>query len=96
SAHLKPHSLIANLYQNELISERHRHRFEVNPYYHKILNQNGLIFSGTSKDGLLVEFIELDQKYHPFFAATQAHPEFKSRPDSAHPLFKGLVAAALR
>ncbi|MBI2263387.1 CTP synthase, partial [Candidatus Berkelbacteria bacterium] len=55
SAHLKPHSLIANLYQNELISERHRHRFEVNPYYHKILNQNGLIFSGTSKDGLLVE-----------------------------------------
>lgn len=95
-AYLKPDSLVANLYQNEIVSERHRHRFEVNPAYHKVLSQNGLIFSGTSKDEHLVEFIELDRKYHPFFAATQAHPEFKSRPDNAHPLFKGLVAAALK
>jgi CTP synthase len=79
-----------------VISERHRHRYEVNPEYHKKLQEVGLIISGTSPDGSLVEFIELDQKEHPYFIATQAHPEFKSRPNRAHPLFAGLIAAAIQ
>jgi len=75
------------------ITERHRHRYEVNNDYRKILTDNGMVLSGLSPDGHIVEMIEL--KDHPFFVATQAHPEFKSRPDAAHPLFKGLVKAAL-
>lgn len=74
--------------------ERHRHRYEVNPKYHEKLKQAGLRFSGMSPDGTLVEFLELDQKIHPYFVATQAHPEFKSRPYKAHPLFAGLAQAA--
>jgi len=72
--------------------ERHRHRYEVNNAYRDELEECGLVFSGTSPEGDLVEIIELSD--HPYFIATQAHPEFKSRPNRAHPLFRGLVAAA--
>ncbi|MCR4909035.1 MAG: CTP synthase [Lachnospiraceae bacterium] len=80
------------LYGQENISERHRHRYEVNNYYREELTKGGLKISGQSPDGRIVEMIELPE--HPFFLATQAHPEFKSRPNKAHPLFKGFVAAA--
>ncbi len=86
-------SLAAQLYESGEISERHRHRYEVNNAYRDELAAAGLVFSGTSPEGDLVELIELPE--HPFFIATQAHPEFKSRPNRAHPLFRGLIAAAL-
>ena len=82
-------SLVAKLYGQEKISERHRHRFEVNPEYHKILSGRGLEFSGWYKD--LVEFIELPENVHPFFVATQSHPEFTSRVIRPNPLFYGFV-----
>ena len=78
------------------ISERHRHRYEVNPDYHQQLTAGGLVFSGVSPDGSLAEFIELPSDIHPYFIATQAHPEFKSRPHRPHPLFAGLIEAALK
>ncbi|MCU7730775.1 CTP synthase [Actinoplanes sp. KI2] len=78
------------------ISERHRHRYEVNNDYREKLAQAGLVFSGTSPDGRLVEFIELDRATHPYFVATQAHPELKSRPTRPHPLFDGLIKAAVQ
>jgi CTP synthase len=81
-------------YHLKPIYERHRHRYEVNPKYHQILQKNGLVFSGLSKDGRLVEIIEL--KNHPFFLATQFHPEFKSRPNKPHPLFLGFIKACGR
>ncbi len=81
------------LYGKKEISERHRHRYEVNNDYRQILTEKGMVLSGLSPDGHIVEMIEL--KDHPYFVATQAHPEFKSRPDEPHPLFKGLVKAAL-
>ena len=87
-----PDSLGFKLYGNSLVLERHRHRYEVNPRYHRQLADAGLKFSGTSPDERLVEMIELTD--HPFFIASQFHPEFKSRPTRAHPLFRGLVAAA--
>jgi len=86
-------SLAAHLYGATEISERHRHRYEVNNAYRDELEAAGMVFSGTSPEGDLVELIELPE--HPFFIATQAHPEFKSRPNRAHPLFRGLIAAAL-
>jgi CTP synthase len=92
---LKEGSVIAEVYGSTEISERHRHRYEVNNDYRDKLSQAGLIFSGTSPDGRLVEFIELDRDEHPYFVATQAHPELKSRPTRAHPLFDGLVKAAI-
>jgi len=88
-------SLVHLLYGKEKIEERHRHRYEVNPDYHTILKDKGLILSGMSPNGTLVEFIELPKKVHPFFIATQAHPEFKSRPTRPAPLFDGLVRVAL-
>jgi CTP synthase len=88
-------SLAQKLYNEKEVFERHRHRYEVNPEYHDILIENGLIISGTSPDGKLAEFIELDTSTHPYFIATQAHPEFKSRPNKPHPLFDGLVKSAL-
>ena len=91
--HLKEDSLAHNLYGQDLIHERHRHRYEVNNDYRKALQDNGMVLSGLSPDGHIVEMIELPD--HPFFIATQAHPEFKSRPNRPHPLFKGLVEAAL-
>ena len=79
-----------------LIFERHRHRYEVNPEYVKKIERKGLIFSGTSPDGRLMEILELPKKIHPFFVATQFHPEFKSRPLNPHPLFKEFVKAAIK
>lgn len=81
------------LYGTETIQERHRHRYEVNNYYRADFTKNGLVLSGLSPDGKIVEMIELPS--HPWFVATQAHPEFKSRPNRPHPLFRGFVGAAL-
>lgn len=94
-ARLKSESLVSRLYGATDITERHRHRYEVNNRYRDQLESNGLVISGTSPDEKLVEFLELPVSLHPFYLATQAHPEFKSRPAQAHPLFKGLIAAAL-
>ena len=89
---LEKGSLAEALYGECEISERHRHSYEVNNAYREALQEKGMRLSGLSPDGRIVEMIELPE--HPFFIATQAHPEFKSRPDKAHPLFKGLIAAA--
>ncbi|HEY9723517.1 MAG TPA: CTP synthase [Oscillatoriaceae cyanobacterium] len=88
-----PGTLAERLYGGELISERHRHRYEVNNVYRPRLEAQGLVVSGTSPDGRLVEMVEL--KEHPYFIACQFHPEFKSRPTRPHPLFSGLIEAAL-
>ncbi len=95
-ADLKPGSVVAQVYGSERIDERHRHRYEVNNSYRKQIEDAGLVFSGLSPDGNLVEFVELPASVHPFYVGTQAHPEFKSRPTRPHPLFAGLVAAALK
>jgi CTP synthase len=92
-ARLQPGSQVANAYGDTVVYERHRHRYEVNPGYRHRLEDAGLRASGTSPDDRLVEFIELPG--HPFWVGTQAHPEFKSRPDRPHPLFRELVGAAL-
>ncbi|GAB49625.1 CTP synthase [Mobilicoccus pelagius] len=94
-AHLTAGSVVADTYGATEVSERHRHRYEVNNDYRARLEEAGLRFSGTSPDGTLVEFVELPAEVHPFYVATQAHPEFRSRPHRAHPLFAGLVRAAL-
>ena len=93
---LKEGSIVREVYGADRISERHRHRYEVNNSYRDRLEQAGLVFSGESPDRSLVEFVELPRDVHPYYVATQAHPEFKSRPDRAHPLFAGLVGAALQ
>ena len=95
-ANLTPDSLVASLYGSPTISERHRHRYEVNNNYRGQLTEAGLVFSGLSPDGHLVEFVELNPKDHPFYVGTQAHPEFLSRPTKAHPLFSGLISAAIK
>ena len=89
---LKKDSLAYQLYGKEEISERHRHRWEFNNDYREIMREHGMELSGTSPDGRIVEMVEV--KDHPFYIGTQAHPEFKSRPNNAHPLFRGLVEAA--
>ncbi len=88
-------SVVAGTYGRTSVSERHRHRYEVNNAYREQLSAAGLVFSGTSPDGALVEFVELPRDVHPYYVSTQAHPEFLSRPNRAHPLFAGLVEAAL-
>jgi CTP synthase len=88
-------SLVATAYGATRVAERHRHRYEVANAYRSALEAVGLVFSGTSPDGRLVEFVELDRDEHPFFVGTQAHPEFKSRPTRGHPLFVSFVAAAI-
>ncbi len=88
-------TLAYELYGKKLIHERHRHRFEVSPDYHEILEKNGLIFSGRSPDKYLVEIIELPRDEHPFFFGTQFHPEFKSRPGNPSPPYFGFVKSAL-
>ncbi|PTR27391.1 CTP synthase [Rhodococcus sp. OK519] len=88
-------SVVAKAYGSENVSERHRHRYEVNNAYRNRIAKSGLVFSGTSPDGHLVEFVELPADKHPFFVATQAHPELKSRPTRPHPLFSAFVGAAL-
>ena len=90
---LLPGSTVAKAYDSLAVTERHRHRFEFNNKYKSRLEAVGLVCSGHSPDGRLVEFVELED--HPYWVATQAHPEFKSRPDRAHPLFRELVGAAL-
>ena len=94
-AELVKGSKVANLYGSTKVSERHRHRYEVNNAYREQLEAAGLIICGTSPDSTLVEFIELPESIHPFFVATQAHPEMKSRPTHPHPLFVGLIQASL-
>jgi CTP synthase len=92
-ARLTPGSKAAAVYGQELIYERHRHRFEVNNRYRGMLEAAGMVLSGQSPDGRLVEIVEL--RDHPWFVASQFHPEFKSRPDRPHPLFDGFIASAL-
>jgi CTP synthase len=94
-AKLLPGSRVREIYGEEVVYERHRHRYELNNRYRQIFEEHGLVLSGTSPDDLLVEFIELPKDKHPFFVATQAHPEFKSRPNRPHPLFAAFVGAAL-
>ncbi|NLA64584.1 MAG: CTP synthase [Leucobacter sp.] len=94
-AHLDEGSLAAELYGATSVSERHRHRYEVNNRYRDEIADAGLVFSGTSPDGQLVEYVELPRSTHPFYISTQAHPELRSRPGRPHPLFAGLVAAAI-
>jgi CTP synthase len=88
-------SVAAEVYGTREVSERHRHRYEFNNAYRTQIEEAGLVISGTSPDGELVEFVELPKSVHPYYVSTQAHPEFKSRPTKAHPLFSGLIAAAL-
>ncbi|KXK58614.1 MULTISPECIES: CTP synthase [Micromonospora] len=88
-------SIVAEAYGTTEVSERHRHRYEVNNAYRDALARAGMRISGTSPDGRLVEFVELDRELHPFFVATQAHPELKSRPTRPHPLFAAFVRAAI-
>jgi len=94
-AALKTGSVVAEAYGSDKVEERHRHRYEVNNAYRDQLEQAGLVFSGTSPDASLVEFVELPRDVHPYYVATQAHPELRSRPTRPHPLFAGLAAAAL-
>ena len=89
-------SLVAVIYGATEIQERHRHRYEVNNNYREEISKTGLIFSGLSPDGNLVEFVELPSEMHPYYVGTQAHPEFLSRPTKPHPLFAGLIAAAIK
>ena len=91
---LKPATLVKSLYGDaKEASERHRHRYEVNPEYHETLSEKGMVFSGSSPDGRLVEFIELPEL--KYFVATQAHPELKSRMETPAPLFYGFIKACL-
>jgi len=94
-AKLAEGSIVAGLYGAPEASERHRHRYEVNNKYREQIADAGLWFSGTSPDGHLVEYVELPRDVHPFYVATQAHPELRSRPNRANPLFSGLIGAAL-
>ena len=94
-ADLLANSVVANVYGKAQISERHRHRYEVNNKYRDQLAATGLVFSGLSPDKHLVEFVELPKSAHPYYVGTQAHPEFLSRPTKPHPLFVGLIAAAI-
>ena len=92
-ANLKKESIAYDAYGKRRISERHRHRWEVNPDYVKRLEKEGLVFSGVSPDRRLMEIVELPRKNHPFFLATQFHPEFKSSPLRSHPLFFEFIKA---
>jgi len=91
---LAPDSKAAAIYGQSEISERHRHRYEVNNEYRDVLSENGLVMSGLSPDGMLVEVIEMPA--HPWYVATQFHPELKSRPAHPHPLFASFIEAAVR
>jgi CTP synthase len=95
TAKLEGGSIVAKTYGSSEISERHRHRYEVNNSYRELISKTGLKFSGLSPDGNLVEFVEFPEDVHPYYVGTQAHPEFRSRPTNPHPLFSGLIKAAL-
>jgi CTP synthase len=95
TAHLVEGSVVSTAYGSTTADERHRHRYEVNESYRDALTDSGLVISGTHPELGLVEFVELPADVHPYYVSTQAHPEFKSRPTRAHPLFAGLVGAAI-
>jgi CTP synthase len=95
-AYLKKGTVARQAYNKELISERHRHRYEVNPDYIEMTENSGLVFSGTSPDGRLMEIAELPRTKHPFFLGTQFHPEFLARPLAPHPLFTEFIKAAIK
>ncbi|TSA48682.1 MAG: CTP synthase [Actinomycetales bacterium] len=95
TADLTSGSMVAKAYGAKQISERHRHRYEVNNAYRDQISSAGLVFSGFFKERNLVEFVELPQEVHPYYIGTQAHPELRSRPTRPHPLFVGLIAAAV-
>jgi CTP synthase len=94
-AALKPGSIVAEVYGATEITERHRHRYEVNNKYRDQIAASGMVFSGMNTERDLVEFVELPREVHPYYVGTQAHPEFKSRPTNPHPLFAGLIKAAI-
>jgi CTP synthase len=94
-AKLTPGSIVAEVYGDVVASERHRHRYEVNNSYRDQIAASGLVFSGTSPDGHLVEYVELPKSVHPYYVGTQAHPEFRSRPTRPNPLFFGLIKASI-
>jgi CTP synthase len=94
-AELAEGSIAAEVYGASRIEERHRHRYEVNNAYRDQLGAAGMVFSGLNRDLDLVEFVELPREVHPYYIATQAHPELRSRPTRPHPLFRGLVGAAI-
>ncbi|MSS00349.1 CTP synthase [Arthrobacter sp. BL-252-APC-1A] len=94
-AKLDEGSVVAKTYGKTAVAERHRHRYEVNNAYREQIAEAGLVFSGTSPDGSLVEYVELPEEVHPYYVSTQAHPELSSRPTRPHPLFAGLIKAAL-
>ena len=91
---VRPGSIMASAYGAELISERHRHRYEFNNSFREEIENKGMAITGTSPTGELVETVEIPE--HPFYIGVQFHPEFKSRPNRAHPLFKAFVAASLK
>ena len=91
---IKEGTTMQRCYEALSVSERHRHRYEFNNNYRDILSEHGLTFSGTSPDGKLIETVELTER--PFYVGVQFHPEFKSRPNRPHPLFKGFIGAALK
>ena len=95
-ASLAPNSIVAEVYGETEITERHRHRYEVNNKYRQQIADAGMVFSGMNVERDLVEFVELPREIHPYYVGTQAHPEFKSRPTRPHPLFAGLIKAAIR
>ena len=90
---IRPGTVMERCYQTLSISERHRHRYELNNDFRRVLEENGLVLSGQSPDGKLVETVELSQR--PFYVGVQYHPEFKSRPTRPHPLFVGFIGACL-
>jgi len=92
-AHLKKGTVAAKAYKADMTTERHRHRYEVNPLYIEQLEKKGLVFSGLSPDSTLCEIAELPSTKHPFFLGTQFHPEFKARPLTPHPLFTAFIKA---
>ena len=93
---IKKGTIAYKAYKKDEITERHRHRYEVNPKYVKQLKKGGLVFSAVSPDGVLMEIAELSQTVHPFFLGTQFHPEFEARPFSPHPLFTAFVKTAVK
>jgi CTP synthase len=94
-AELAPGSVVRAAYGTDVIEERHRHRYEFNDAYRETLAKAGLVFSGINPELGLVEFVELPADVHPYYVATQAHPELRSRPTRPHPLFAGLIGAAI-
>ena len=93
--YLKRGTIARGAYKEDLIEERHRHRYEINPEYVPRLEKAGLVFSGTSPDKVLMEIAELPRKSHPFMLGTQFHPEMQARPLAPHPLFTEFLKAAL-